>query len=81
MVLVHTKVQKKKGINYDDPAGILYIRETPRQYEILVYTLHIESCCVYFTAGRRIVCVLTEPRTFRYLNLVYIMVDCESHML
>lgn len=35
-----------------------------------------ESHCCVLRGGS--FCVLTEPRTFRYLNLVYIMVVCES---
>jgi hypothetical protein len=57
-------VQKKKGINYDDPAGILYIRETPRQYEILLRILHIDvssHIVVYFAAGRFVYLPNPEP--------------------
>ena len=57
----HTKVQKKRGINYDDdPAGILYIRETPRQYEILLRILHID-------VSSHIYCVLLRGGLFVYL--------------
>ena len=57
-------VQKKKGINYDDPAGILYVGETPRQYEILLRILHIDvssHIVVYFAAGRFVYLPNPEP--------------------
>ena len=61
---VRLKVQKKIGINYDDPAGILCIRETPRQYEILLCVLHIDvssHIVVYFAAGRFVYLPNPEP--------------------